>query len=81
MSGESSFIILFILTLKKVVDRMLPCSTPSWFFKSDRVDPMCTWKVLAVKKFLINFGYLPFSLRSYRSFMIPNFHVVSISFF
>ena len=31
MSGESSFIILFILILKRVVDRILPCGTP-WFF-------------------------------------------------
>ena len=46
MSGESSFLILFILMLKRVVDRILPCGTPSWFFKSDRVDPMRTWKVL-----------------------------------
>ena len=76
MSCESSFIILFILILKRVVDRMLPCGIP-WFFKLDTVDPMCTLKVLSVKKFLINFGNLPLSLRSYRSFMIPNFHVVS----
>ena len=30
-----------------------------------------------LKKFLINFGNQPLSLRSNRSFMIPNFHVVS----
>ena len=77
MSGESSFIILFILILKRVVDRMLPCGTPSCIFKLDRVDPMHIWKVLPVKKFLMNFGSLPLSLRSYRSFMIPNFYMVS----
>ena len=48
----------FILILKRVVDNMLSCGTPSWFFKLDRVDPMHTWKVLSVKKFSINFGSL-----------------------
>ena len=65
MSDESSFIILFILILKRVVDRILPCGTPSsWFFKSARVDLMRTWKVVLVKKFLTNFGSLPLSLKS-----------------
>ena len=81
MSNERSCITWFILILQRVVDSMLPCGTSCFFFcfffKSDRVDPMRTWKVLSVKKFLIYFGSLPLSLRSYRSFMTPNFHVVS----
>ena len=50
------------------------------FFKLDKVNPMHTGKILSVKKFSINFGSLPFCLRSYRSFIIPNFYAVSWAF-
>lgn len=71
---------LFSLLLNRATDNMLPCGTAySWFFGSERIDPMQTREHLPERKFLMISDSLPFIPRSYGSRMIPYFQLFSKS--
>jgi len=81
MTGEIALTIEFIFKAKSVTKRTFPWGTPiSWSNIPDRQAPKRTENCLFFKKPSIKQGSLPRRPASWRSFMMPYFHVQSYAF-